>query len=207
MSIDDCYYYFMKGLCTNRYCQYRHNPRPKMKQCHYWATSGCYNHKCPYLHNNYELTRAPPAAKEQAKGLKDTLCTFHMHGKCTKGDTCPFKHESESATQIAVDEGNSDKIQEAAEILKKYSTSAVYVKKRKAADAVTEHATAPDDEGKVETSVAAAAVDLLSTANDGGRKDDEIPPIPSVMQVVEETRESVGTKKAKKTVAPSMKMK
>lgn len=206
MSTDDCYYYFMKGQCTNRYCQYRHNPRPKMKVCHYWATSGCYNYKCPYLHNNYGLTRPPQVGKEQTKGSKEAFCTFHMHGKCTKGDTCQFKHEAESATQLAADEeGNSDKIREAAEILKKYSTSTAYAKKRKVADAATEHSA--DHSEKIGTSVSAVAADLPSTSTDNSKEDDERQMVPSDSRVVEEARESMGMKRAKKTVTASTKMK
>jgi hypothetical protein len=92
------------------------------------------------MHSNYTMTASESKSSTilSAENQKEILCKFNMHGKCSKGDLCPFKHkdtDDASASNPGGATSNEDASEKkrAVEVLGKYSTSNVYLKKQKRA--------------------------------------------------------------------------
>ena len=123
-SLTDCQF-FLRGTCSKGVaCPFRHCQAALLtdRTCENWLAYACYDVACPYRHGSTGYSTASSiGATKDATSVE--ICKFFMHGRCSKGDQCTFRHVvNEETNKIS---NNSSKPivtkRKATDILNRYS--------------------------------------------------------------------------------------
>jgi len=84
-KVIDCYWFLQNQCRKGDACEYRHSyaALENNTTCKFWTSGQCHSALCIFRH--------PSGA--QAKG-RSPACIFYAQRTCSKGDACPFRHES-----------------------------------------------------------------------------------------------------------------
>lgn len=97
----DCFWFLKNSCSKGKQCEFRHYP-PVLNTttiCENWKQLKCLNYTCNFRH---------PSSSHLI--TKQTPCTFFMSGNCTRGNSCPYSHDSKrvntTETKKVIEEKN-----------------------------------------------------------------------------------------------------